>query len=206
MNRLLRKRCFDLSLTIPALLLLAPVMGVVALLVRRKLGAPVLFRQERPGLCGTPFQILKFRTLTDARDEHGQLLPDEQRTTPLGQWLRRTSLDELPELLNVLRGEMSLVGPRPLLMRYLPRYTPEQMRRHDVPPGITGLAQVSGRNNLSWEEKFALDVQYVDQHSLMLDARILFSTVRAVAFAEGVSAPQHFSAPEFMGTEGSLKS
>jgi len=206
MNRLLRKRCFDLALTIPALLLLAPVMGVVALLVGRKLGAPVLFRQERPGLRGAPFQILKFRTLTDARGELGQLLPDEQRTTPFGQWLRRTSLDELPELLNVLKGEMSLVGPRPLLMRYLPRYTPEQMRRHDVPPGITGLAQVRGRNNLSWEEKFALDVQYVDQHSLMLDARILFATVRAVALAEGVSAPKHFSAPEFMGTEGPLKS
>lgn len=206
MNRLLRKRCFDLALTIPALLLLAPVMGVVALLVRRRLGAPVLFRQERPGLRGAPFQILKFRTLTDARDEHGEWLPDEQRTTPFGQWLRRTSLDELPELLNVLKGEMSLVGPRPLLMRYLPRYTPEQMRRHDVPPGITGLAQVNGRNNLSWEEKFRLDVQYVDQHSCALDVKILFATVRAVFIAEGVSAPEHFSSPEFMGTEGSLKS
>jgi lipopolysaccharide/colanic/teichoic acid biosynthesis glycosyltransferase len=203
MNRLLRKRCFDLALTIPALLLLAPVMGVVALLVRRRLGAPVLFRQERPGLRGVPFKILKFRTLTDARDEHGEWLPDEQRTTPFGQWLRRTSLDELPELLNVLKGEMSLVGPRPLLMRYLPRYTPEQRRRHDVPPGITGLAQVSGRNNLSWEEKFALDVEYVDGHSRWLDLQILARTVRAVVGGDGVSAPEHFSSPEFMGTAAS---
>ena len=203
MNRLLRKRCFDLALTIPALLLLAPVMGVVALLVRRRLGAPVLFRQERPGLRGAPFQILKFRTLTDARDERGAWLPDEQRTTLFGQWLRRTSLDELPEFLNVFKGEMSLVGPRPLLMRYLPRYSAEQMRRHDVPPGITGLAQVSGRNNLSWEEKFALDVEYVDGHSLWLDLQILGRTVRAVVDGDGVSAPEHFSSPEFMGTAAS---
>lgn len=200
MNLPLRKRLFDLALVIPALILLAPVLLVTALFVRRKLGSPVLFRQERPGLGGTPFILLKFRTMTDARDDSGALLPDEKRTHPFGQMLRHTSLDELPELLNVLKGEMSLTGPRPLLMRYLPRYTPEQNRRHDVLPGITGLAQVSGRNNLSWDEKFALDVQYVDQCSLWLDIRILLLTVRAVTAAEGVSAPSHFSSPEFMGT------
>ncbi len=200
MHHPLRKRLFDLALTIPALLLLAPVLLVVALLVRCKLGTPILFRQERPGLGGKAFLLLKFRTMTDARDGDGELLPDTQRTTPFGLMLRRTSLDELPELLNVLKGEMSLVGPRPLLMRYLPRYTPEQMRRHDTLPGITGLAQVSGRNNLSWEEKFALDVHYVDRWSLWMDLKILLLTVRAVTAAEGVSAPSCFSAPEFMGT------
>ena len=200
MYRVIGKRLFDLALVIPALLVLAPVAAVVALLVRRRLGSPILFRQERPGLGGKPFVMLKFRTMTDARDAAGALLPDEERTHPFGQMLRRTSLDELPELLNVLKGEMSLVGPRPLLMRYLPRYTPEQYRRHDVLPGITGLAQVSGRNNLSWDDKFALDVQYVDRRSLWLDIRILLLTVRAVTAAEGVSAPSHFSSPEFMGT------
>lgn len=194
------KRLFDLALTIPALLLLAPVLLVVALLVRLKLGTPILFRHERPGLGGRPFTLLKFRTMTDARDNTGTLLPDEKRTHPFGQMLRRTSLDELPELLNVLKGDMSLVGPRPLLMEYLSRYTPEQMRRHDMLPGITGLAQVSGRNNLSWEEKFALDVQYVNQRSVWLDIKILLMTVRAVVVAEGVSAPSCFSAPRFMGT------
>ena len=200
MYRVIGKRLFDLALVIPALLVLAPVLLGVALLVRRRLGSPVLFRQERPGLGGKPFVMLKFRTMTDARDAAGALLPDEARTHPFGQMLRRTSLDELPELLNVLKGEMSLVGPRPLLMRYLPRYTPEQNRRHDVLPGITGLAQVRGRNNLPWDEKFVLDVQYADQCSLWLDIRILLLTVRAVTAAEGVSAPSHFSAPEFMGT------
>jgi sugar transferase EpsL len=155
------KRLFDLALTVPALLLLSPVMAVVAMLVRFKLGAPVLFRHQRPGICGRPFMLLKFRTMTNAHDANGDLLPDEHRIARFGQGLRRTSLDELPELINVLRGEMSLVGPRPLLMSYLDRYTCEQMRRHDVLPGITGLAQVSGRNNLSWEKKFALDVWYV---------------------------------------------
>ena len=200
MHRPFSKRLFDLALTIPALLLLAPVLLMVALLVRFKIGTPVLFRHERPGLGGRPFILLKFRTMTDARDDSGALLPDAMRKHPFGQMLRRTSLDELPELLNVLKGEMSLVGPRPLLMRYLPRYTPEQMRRHDTLPGITGLAQVSGRNNLSWEEKFALDVEYVDRRSLWLDVKILLLTVRAVTAAEGVSAPSCFSAPEFMGT------
>ena len=194
------KRLFDLAVTVPAIIVLAPVMAVVALLVRLKLGSPVIFRQQRPGLGGRPFMLLKFRTMTDARGADGGLLPDAQRITPFGLMLRRTSLDELPELLNVLKGEMSLVGPRPLLMRYLPRYTPEQMRRHDTLPGLTGLAQVSGRNNLSWEDKFALDARYVDRCSLWLDIRILLMTVRAVAAAEGVSAPSHLSSPEFMGT------
>jgi sugar transferase EpsL len=193
------KRLFDLTLTVPALLLLSPVMAVVAMLVRFKLGAPVLFRHQRPGIGGRPFILLKFRTMTDAHDANGELLPDEQRITRFGQELRRTSLDELPELINVLRGEMSLVGPRPLLMSYLNRYTREQMRRHDVLPGITGLAQVSGRNNLSWEKKFALDVWYVDHCSLWLDIKVLALTIRAVLGGEGVSAPGFLSAPVFQG-------
>jgi sugar transferase EpsL len=202
MNRPIQrgKRVFDLVLTIPALLLFTPVLLVVALLVRFKLGTPILFRQMRPGWYGQPFTLLKFRTMTDACDAAGELLPDEDRTHPFGQMLRRTSLDELPELLNVLKGEMSLVGPRPLLMRYLPRYSAEQNRRHDVLPGITGLAQVSGRNNLSWDEKFSIDVQYVDRWSLWLDIKILLLTVRAVVAADGVSAPSQFSSPEFLGS------
>jgi len=204
MNRRIHptKRIFDLVLVLAALPIVAPVLLVVALLVRWKLGSPVFFRQERPGLGGKPFTMLKFRTMTDARDAAGELLPDPERAHPFGQMLRRTSLDELPELLNVLKGEMSLVGPRPLLMCYLPRYTAEQNRRHDMPPGITGLAQVRGRNCLEWEDKFAIDVQYVDQWSLWLDIKVLCLTVRAVLGADGVSAPEHFSAPEFLGTEG----
>ena len=201
MNHPIRKRLFDLALTVPAIPVLAPVLLVLTVLVRVKLGSPAFFRQQRPGLRGRPFTMLKFRTMTNERDASGEPLPDPQRTTPFGQWLRRTSLDELPELINVLRGEMSLVGPRPLLMRYLPRYSPEQMRRHDALPGITGLAQVSGRNNLSWDEKFALDVEYVDRKSLLLDLQILFRTVRAVFGAEGVAAEAYFSCPEFLGTE-----
>jgi sugar transferase EpsL len=193
------KRLLDLALTVLALLLLFPVMAAVGLLVRLKLGSPVLFRHQRPGIGGKPFILLKFRTMTNARNADGKLLPDERRITPFGQTLRRTSLDELPELINVLTGDMSLVGPRPLLMSYLDRYTREQMRRHDVLPGITGLAQVSGRNNLSWEEKFALDVWYVDHCSLWLDIKVLIRTVRAVLAGEGVSAPGCLSAPEFLG-------
>ena len=193
------KRLLDLAITLVALPLLSPVMAVVALLVRLNLGSPMLLRQQRPGMGGRPFLLMKFRTMTNARDANGELLPDEQRITQFGQMLRHTSLDELPELMNVLKGDMSLVGPRPLLMSYLDRYTREQMRRHDVLPGITGLAQVSGRNNLSWEEKFALDIWYVDHCSLWLDLKVLAMTVRAVLGSEGVSAPGSFSAPEFLG-------
>lgn len=195
------KISLDLALTLPALVFLSPVLAVIALLVRIKLGSPVLFRQQRPGLHGKPFTLLKFRTMTDARDADGSLLPDEQRLTSFGQFLRRTSLDELPELFNVVKGDMSLVGPRPLLMQYLNRYTPEQMRRHEVKPGITGWAQVNGRNALSWEEKFALDVWYVDHLSLWLDLKIVLLTVWKVLRREGISQDGFATMPEFMGTE-----
>lgn len=182
------------------LIVLSPVLAGVGLLVRHKLGSPVFFRQQRPGLNGEPFEMVKFRTMTDARGPDGELLPDSVRLTPFGQFLRSTSLDELPELWNVVRGEMSLVGPRPLLMRYLERYTPEQMRRHEARPGVTGLAQVSGRNAISWEEKFALDVDYVDRISLSTDLRILLQTVLQVIRRDGVSADEHVTMPEFMGS------
>ncbi len=194
------KRAMDLTLTAPGLLLLAPILCGVALLVRLKLGSPVLFRQQRPGLHGKPFWLLKFRTMTDERDAEGNLLPDAQRLTPFGRFLRATSLDEFPELLNVLKGEMSLVGPRPLLMQYLERYTPEQARRHEVRPGITGWAQVNGRNALSWEEKFALDVWYVDHQSLWLDLKILFLTFWKVFRREGISQEGQATMEEFIGT------
>lgn len=194
------KRPLDLALTVTALILLAPLLVLLALLVRVKLGTPVLFRQVRPGLHGQPFTLYKFRTMTDARDAQGKLLPDDQRLPPFGQWLRSTSLDELPELINVLRGEMSLVGPRPLLMRYLERYNPEQRRRHEVKPGITGWAQVNGRNALSWEEKFDLDVQYVDYISLWLDLQIIVMTVGKILQREGINQPGHATAEEFLGS------
>ncbi len=195
-----RKRLFDLAFAFPALIVLGPVMALVALLVRLELGSPVLFRPQRPGLGGAPFTLYKFRTMTDARDANGELLPSAQRMTRLGRLLRRTSLDELPELINVLKGQMSLVGPRPLAIEYLDRYTPEQMRRHEVLPGVTGLAQVSGRNNLSWEEKFERDVWYVDHHSALLDIKILGMTVAAVLGGKGASAPPHVGSLDFMGT------
>jgi lipopolysaccharide/colanic/teichoic acid biosynthesis glycosyltransferase len=195
--RRLGKRLFDLALAVPALLLFSPVLAIVSVLVRVKLGAPVLFRQQRPGLHGRPFTVLKFRTMTNDRDADGNLLPDADRRTRLGQFLRATSLDELPELINVLRGEMSLVGPRPLLMCYLERYTPEQMRRHAVPPGITGWAQVGGRNSLGWGDKFARDVWYVDHLSLAMDLKILGMTLVAVLRREGISAEGHATMPEF---------
>lgn len=195
------KRLLDLALVIPGLLLLSPLLGLLWVAVRLSLGSPVLFRQERPGRYGTPFTLLKFRTMTDARDAEGNLRPDEQRLTRLGRFMRRTSLDELPELLNVLRGEMSLVGPRPLLMRYLGRYTPEQMRRHDVAPGITGWAQVNGRNALTWERKFELDLWYVDHQSLRLDLKILALTLIKALRREGISREGHATAPEFLGTQ-----
>lgn len=195
------KRAFDLLLTVPALVVLAPVILVVALLVRARLGSPVLFRQPRPGLGGMPFTMIKFRTMRDAFDTHGRLLPDAERLTDFGRFLRATSLDELPGLWNVVRGDMSLVGPRPLLMAYLPLYSSEQARRHEVRPGITGWAQVSGRNAISWPEKFALDVWYVDNRSLWFDIRILALTVRKVFRREGISAAGDATMPAFTGNE-----
>ncbi len=197
----LGKRLLDLCVTVPLLILLSPLLGIVALLVRFQLGSPVLFRQQRPGLHGRPFVLYKFRTMTDARDEQGHLLPDSDRLTPFGRFLRSTSLDELPELWNVLKGEMSLVGPRPLLMRYLDRYTPEQMRRHDVKPGITGWAQVNGRNALTWEKKFELDVWYVDHLSLGLDLKILALTFWKTLKREGISQPGQATMEEFIGSQ-----
>ena len=197
--RCLGKRALDLILTAPALLALTLVLVALALLVRLKIGTSVLFLQRRPGLHSKPFAMLKFRTMTDARDKNGKMLPDDQRLTRLGRFLRATSLDELPELFNVLKGDMSLVGPRPLLMEYLDRYTPEQARRHEVKPGITGWAQVNGRNALSWQDKFALDVWYVDHVSLWLDLKILALTVWKILKREGISQPGQATMSEFMG-------
>lgn len=193
------RRALELVIVVLLALLLAPVYATVAALVRIVMGRPVLFQQWRPGLKGRPFRLLKFRTMRDARDHGGQLLPDSKRLTCLGQFLRRTSLDELPELLSVLKGDMSLVGPRPLLMKYLPLYSPEQMRRHDVKPGITGWAQVNGRNALTWEEKFALDVWYVDHQSLQLDIKIFLLTILRILAREGINHPGHATMREFMG-------
>lgn len=198
------KRLLDLALTVPAMVVLALPCLALALAVRLRLGAPVLFRQERPGLHGQVFTLFKLRTMTDATDEEGRPLPDADRLTPFGRFLRRTSLDELPELLNVLRGEMSLVGPRPLLVEYLDRYTPQQARRHEVRPGITGLAQVRGRNALSWEEKFEYDVEYVERLSLGLDLRILLLTIGHVLHGGGVSARGHSTMPRFQGSSGQV--
>jgi lipopolysaccharide/colanic/teichoic acid biosynthesis glycosyltransferase len=183
------KRLFDIALASVLLVVAAPVMALVALLVRVNLGRPVLFRQVRPGLHGRGFEFVKFRTMRDLRDERGDYLPNEARTTPFGLWLRSTSLDELPELWSVLKGDMSLVGPRPLLMEYLPLYTAEQRRRHDVRPGLTGWAQVNGRNAVPWEERFRMDVWYVDHRSLRLDLRILFMTVWRIVSRQGISVP-----------------
>jgi lipopolysaccharide/colanic/teichoic acid biosynthesis glycosyltransferase len=190
------KRAIDIGVASISLLALAPVLLALALAVRATMGAPVLFRQRRTGRGGRPFTLLKLRTMRAGRPG----TPDAARLTRLGRWLRAWSLDELPQLWNVLRGDMSLVGPRPLLPEYVPRYTPEQARRHEVRPGLTGLAQVSGRNALSWEEKFALDVRYVDERSLALDLRILWRTVVAVVRREGVSAAGHATMPEFLGS------
>ncbi|HVS54043.1 MAG TPA: sugar transferase [Opitutaceae bacterium] len=191
------KRLFDLGAVLLTAPFWLPVLGGIALLVRLKLGSPVFFRQRRPGKDARIFEMVKFRTMTDAHDATGQLLPDAVRLTPFGRWLRGTSLDELPELWNVLRGDMSLVGPRPLLVQYLERYNPRQARRHEVRPGITGLAQVMGRNALSWAEKFEWDVRYVEQRSLWLDVKILALTVRSVLFRHGISAPGDATMPEF---------
>ena len=182
-----------------ALVLLSLLLLGLAVAVRFKLGHPVLFQQQRPGLRGKPFKMVKFRTMTDERITDGSLLPDALRLTPFGQWLRSTSLDELPELLNVLRGDMSFVGPRPLLMEYLPLYSPEQARRHDVRPGITGWAQVNGRNAISWDEKFKLDVWYIDHQSFWLDLKILLMTLHKVFIRHGISADDSSTMPKFTG-------
>jgi sugar transferase EpsL len=191
------KRLFDVIATSVALLTLSPLLLLIAVTVAAKLGRPVLFRQQRPGLGGRPFELIKFRTMTDATDARGRVLPDAERLTPFGRWLRSTSLDELPELWN-----MSLVGPRPLLMAYLPRYSTRQARRHEVRPGLTGWAQVNGRNALSWEERFELDVWYVDNQSLSLDLKILWKTVAQVLRRADVSAEGHATMPEFLGDLG----
>jgi sugar transferase EpsL len=195
------KRMMDLILAGIGLVVLSPVLLFLALVVRLEHGSPVLFSQVRPGHFGKPFKIYKFRTMTDGRDSQGELLPDAERLTRLGRFLRNSSLDELPELFNVLRGEMSWVGPRPLLMQYLTRYTPEQARRHAVLPGITGWAQVNGRNALTWEDKFRLDVWYVENWSIWLDIKILGMTIGKVLKREGISQPGHATAEEFMGSE-----
>lgn len=195
------KRMFDIVASFIGLIMLSPVIAITAWQIRRKLGSPVLFRQVRPGLNGTPFEMIKFRTMRDALDSDGNPLPDSERMTPFGSFLRATSLDELPELLNVLRGDMSLVGPRPLLMEYLPLYSAEQYRRHEVRPGVTGWAQINGRNALSWKEKFALDIWYVDNQSLLLDVKIIFRTVRKVVVRDGISADGEVSMSKFTGNE-----
>ena len=195
-----RKRVFDLLLAVPGLLVLSPLLAGLAILIRLRLGRPVLFRQTRPGYRGQPFTLYKFRTMTDARNRDGRLLSDAERLTALGRFLRSFSLDDLPNAFNVLRGEMSVVGPRPLLMEYLDRYTREQARRHDVLPGITGWAQVNGRNDLSWEDKFRLDVWYVDHWSLRLDIKILALTAWKVLRREGISQAGYATAPGFPGT------
>lgn len=191
------KRLFDLLAVVLTAPLWLPLLAIVAWMVRRKLGSPVLFRQKRPGYKGEIFELIKFRSMTSECGPDGKLLPDAVRLTAFGRWLRATSLDELPELLNVLRGEMSLVGPRPLLIAYLPRYSARQARRHEVRPGLTGLAQVMGRNALSWEEKFEWDVAYVERQSLWLDLKILFLTVKTVLFRTGISAQNDATMPEF---------
>ncbi|AHY42550.1 sugar transferase [Stutzerimonas decontaminans] len=193
------KRLFDIAASAFGLLLLAPVIAIVAWQVRRKLGSPLFFRQVRPGLNGRPFEMIKFRTMSDAADAAGNPLADSERMTSFGKFLRSSSLDELPELWNVLKGEMSLVGPRPLLMEYLPLYSPEQYRRHEVRPGVTGWAQVNGRNALSWDEKFKLDVWYVDNRSFWLDLKIIFLTIKTVVVRDGISADGDVTMPKFTG-------
>lgn len=193
------KRLIDIVASAGGLVVLSPVLLVLWLLVRRRMGSPALFRQVRPGLHGQPFEMIKFRTMRDAIGPDGQPLPDAERLTDFGRWLRATSLDELPELWNVLKGQMSLVGPRPLLMEYLPLYSPEQARRHEVRPGITGWAQVNGRNAVGWDQKFALDVWYVDRHTLWLDVKIIALTLRRIVQRDGISAPGSATMDKFQG-------
>lgn len=195
------KRLFDIVASLVGLILLSPVIAIVAYMIRKRLGSPVLFRQIRPGLGGVPFEMVKFRTMRDGLDVNGDPLPDSERMTDFGRFLRASSLDELPELWNVLRGDMSLVGPRPLLMEYLPLYNDQQFRRHEVRPGVTGWAQVNGRNALSWDEKFKLDVWYVNNQSVWLDLRIIFLTVKKVLVREGISADGEVTMSKFKGSE-----
>lgn len=200
-SSLVMKRLLDFFGALGGLMLLSPVIVLVAVLIRRDMGSPVLFRQTRPGLNGKPFQMVKFRSMRDAMDAQGNPLPDAERLTRLGRFLRASSLDELPELWNVLKGDMSLVGPRPLLMEYLPLYSPEQARRHDLRPGVTGWAQINGRNAISWEQKFALDTWYVDNRSLWLDLKIIWMTIRKVAIRDGISAEGEATMPKFLGKD-----
>lgn len=195
------KRCLDFVLSLIALLILSPVLLIVAILVRCKLGSPIIFKQQRPGLHEKIFCMYKFRTMTDAKDEQGNLLPDEVRLTKFGKALRSTSLDELPELFNILKGDMAIVGPRPLLVQYLPRYNERQHRRHDVRPGFTGLAQVNGRNSISWQEKFEWDVKYVENVSFLMDLRIIVKTVKVVLKRDGISSETSVTMEEFRGNE-----
>lgn len=196
------KRPQDFLCALAAIIVLSPVMIITAILVRTKLGSPIIFKQERPGLNGKIFTLYKFRTMTDKKDENGELLPDEIRLTNFGKKLRSTSLDELPELFNILNGDMAVVGPRPLLVRYLPRYNAHQARRHEVRPGFTGYAQVNGRNSITWEDKFDKDVYYVDHVTFLGDWKIIFQTVRTVLKREGISSDTSATMEEFMGTEG----
>lgn len=193
------KRIFDLLLAGAAGLIFLPVILVLALIIRWVIGSPVIFKQQRPGLCAEPFYIYKFRTMNNKKNSHGELLSDAERLTNFGRWLRSTSLDELPSLWNVLKGEMSLVGPRPLLMEYVPLYNTKQMRRHEVKPGVTGWAQVNGRNAIGWEDKFRLDVWYVDHQSVWLDIKIILLTVKKVFFRDGISAEGAATMPKFTG-------
>lgn len=195
------KRPLDFLLSLLALIVLSPILLIVAVLVRIKLGSPVIFKQQRPGLNGEIFNMYKFRTMTDERDENGELLPDEERLKEFGKKLRSTSLDELPELWNIVRGDMSLIGPRPLLVKYLPRYNAHQARRHEVRPGVTGYAQVNGRNSITWEKKFDLDVEYVDNVTFVEDLRIIFKTIKTVLMREGISSDSSVTMEEFAGSK-----
>lgn len=196
------KRILDIISSLLAIIILSPLLAVTAVLVKTKLGSPVLFKQERPGKDEKIFTLMKFRTMTDERDENGELLPDDIRLTKFGKFLRSTSIDELPELFNILKGDMSVIGPRPLLVEYIPRYNEHQHRRHEVRPGLSGWAQVNGRNSISWEEKFDLDVEYVDNYSFAMDVKILFMTILNVLKKEGISSETSATMEVFMGTPG----
>ena len=195
------KRLFDIAVSATGLIISAPITLTAAFVIAKKLGKPVLFRQVRPGQDGKPFEIYKFRTMSDERDENGELLPDDQRMTPVGTFIRKSSIDELPQLINVLKGDISLVGPRPLLMEYLPLYNDEQKKRHNVKPGITGWAQVNGRNAISWDEKFKLDVWYAENQSFKLDMYIIYKTVINILQSKDINAPNHVTAEKFKGNE-----